>query len=73
MAQPSSQPVTFPSDGLRLSGALHVPDDLRPGERRGAIVMMHGFMFVNADPRVANTLRSWLDRFFPARRAVLSC
>jgi hypothetical protein len=24
--------VTFASDGLKLSGALHVPDDLRPGE-----------------------------------------
>ncbi len=41
--QPSSQSVTFLSDGLRLSGAVHVPDDLRPGERRAAIVMMHGF------------------------------
>ena len=26
------------------------------------------FMFVNADPRVALTLRNWLDRYFPARR-----
>jgi pimeloyl-ACP methyl ester carboxylesterase len=26
------------------------------------------FMFVNADPRVAVTLRTWLDRYFPARR-----
>ncbi|HXD12937.1 MAG TPA: alpha/beta hydrolase [Xanthobacteraceae bacterium] len=35
--------ITFPSDGLNLSGAVHVPDDYRPGERRPAIVMMHGF------------------------------
>lgn len=35
--------VTFPSDGLKLSGAVHVPDDLQPGERRPAVVMMHGF------------------------------
>ncbi len=35
--------VTFSSDGLKLSGVLHLPDDLRPGERRAAIVMMHGF------------------------------
>jgi pimeloyl-ACP methyl ester carboxylesterase len=35
--------VTFPSDGLNLSGALHLPDDYRAGERRAAIVMMHGF------------------------------
>jgi hypothetical protein len=31
------------------------------------------FMFVNADPRVAMTLRTWLDRYFPARRSAASC
>ena len=35
--------VTFASDGLSLSGVVHVPDDYRPGERRPAIIMMHGF------------------------------
>jgi fermentation-respiration switch protein FrsA (DUF1100 family) len=35
--------ITFPSDGLKLSGAVHVPADLRPGKRRPAIIMMHGF------------------------------
>ena len=35
--------ITFPSDGVKLSGAVHVPGDLRPGERRPAIIMMHGF------------------------------
>lgn len=43
MAQPLPEPVTFPSDGLRLSGVVHLPGDLRMGERRAAIVMMHGF------------------------------
>jgi uncharacterized protein len=38
-----SQPVSFASDGLKLSGAVHIPADLSPGERRAAIVMMHGF------------------------------
>jgi uncharacterized protein len=37
------QAGTFPSDGLKLSAIVHVPDDLAPGERRAAIVMMHGF------------------------------
>jgi uncharacterized protein len=37
------EPVTFLSDGLKLSGAVHVPEDWQPGERRAAIVMMHGF------------------------------
>jgi hypothetical protein len=35
--------VTFASDGLALSGVVHVPDALKPGERRPAIIMMHGF------------------------------
>ena len=35
--------VTFPSAGLDLAGILHRPDDLRPGERRAAIVVLHGF------------------------------
>ena len=35
--------VTFASDGLNLSGVVHLPDDCRPGERRPAIIMMHGF------------------------------
>jgi pimeloyl-ACP methyl ester carboxylesterase len=37
------QPITFPSDGLKLSGIVHVPDGLKAGERRPAIIMMHGF------------------------------
>jgi len=39
----SLEAVTFASDGLTLSGVVHVPEDCRSGERRLAIVMMHGF------------------------------
>jgi fermentation-respiration switch protein FrsA (DUF1100 family) len=35
--------VTFPSDGLTLSGVLHVPDT-RSGERLPAFLVLHGFM-----------------------------
>jgi fermentation-respiration switch protein FrsA (DUF1100 family) len=35
--------VDFHSDGLRLSGILHVPDDLAKGERRAAFAILHGF------------------------------
>jgi uncharacterized protein len=35
--------VTFQSDGNTLAGTVHVPDDLAPGERRPAVIMMHGF------------------------------
>lgn len=36
MAQPLPQPMALFSDGLRLSRTVHLPDDLRPGERRVA-------------------------------------
>jgi uncharacterized protein len=35
--------VAFTSAGLRLSGVLHFPGDYVRGERRPAIVVMHGF------------------------------
>jgi dipeptidyl aminopeptidase/acylaminoacyl peptidase len=38
-----SEPVRFLSDGLWLSGLLHLPPGLKPGERRPALVVMHGF------------------------------
>ncbi|CAG2127138.1 hypothetical protein LMG31506_00348 [Cupriavidus yeoncheonensis] len=35
--------VIFDSDGLRLSGALHLPSDLANGGQRPAIAVLHGF------------------------------
>jgi len=35
--------VTFPSAGLKLSGVVHVPSGMRPGERRAAFIVLHGF------------------------------
>jgi dipeptidyl aminopeptidase/acylaminoacyl peptidase len=35
--------VTFQSDGLNLSGVMHSPEDQRPGERRPAFLVLHGF------------------------------
>jgi alpha-beta hydrolase superfamily lysophospholipase len=35
--------VTFPSDGFKLSGVVRVPDGIKPGERRPAFIVMHGF------------------------------
>ena len=37
------QNVTFQSDGLKLSGIVSSPDDLRPGEQRPAFIVLHGF------------------------------
>jgi uncharacterized protein len=35
--------VSFPSKGLKLAGVVRVPDGLKPGERRPAFIVMHGF------------------------------
>ena len=35
--------IAFESDGLKLAGIVHTPDDLRPGERRPAFIVLHGF------------------------------
>jgi uncharacterized protein len=37
------QRITFDSQGLKLSGVLHIPDTLAPGERRPACLVLHGF------------------------------
>lgn len=35
--------VTFKSGKLKLAGVMHIPDDLKRGERRPAIMVLHGF------------------------------
>ena len=37
-------PVSFPSDGLTLSGVLHVPATYKAGEKLPAFLVLHGFM-----------------------------
>jgi pimeloyl-ACP methyl ester carboxylesterase len=37
------QKITFQSDGLKLAGIISTPPDLKPGERRPAFVVLHGF------------------------------
>jgi fermentation-respiration switch protein FrsA (DUF1100 family) len=37
------EPVTFLSDGLKLSGVVHLPPDLALAERRPAFLVLHGF------------------------------
>lgn len=53
--------VTFQSDGLALSGTVHTPDGLAAGEKRPAIIMMHGFgANRNGGPEwVCNQFESW--------------
>ena len=35
--------ITFRSDNLAIAGVLQIPDDFVPGEKRPAIVVLHGF------------------------------
>jgi hypothetical protein len=35
--------VVFQSSGLRMTGILHQPNDAKPGERRPAFLVLHGF------------------------------
>ena len=37
------QRVHFSSAGLQLAGILHLPADMKPGERRPAFMVLHGF------------------------------
>jgi uncharacterized protein len=39
----SEEKFDFKSDGLKLTGIVHVPDDLARGERRPAFLVLHGF------------------------------
>ena len=39
----TEEAVTIPSAGLKLSGVVHVPRALRPSERCGAFLVLHGF------------------------------
>ncbi len=35
--------VTFQSGAFKLAGTVRVPDGVKPGERRPAFIVMHGF------------------------------
>lgn len=37
------QDINFDSQGLKLSGVLGTPADYRPGEKRAAVMVLHGF------------------------------
>ena len=35
--------VSFHSDGLKIAGLIDTPYDYKPGERRPAFIVLHGF------------------------------
>jgi len=42
------QKVSFYSDGIRLDGMLYTPEDMAPGERRAAVVLLAGFTYLKS-------------------------
>jgi alpha-beta hydrolase superfamily lysophospholipase len=54
--------VQFVSSSLQLAGVLQLPDDLRPGERRAAFLVLHGFGS-NKDGGNVTTVADLLTRF----------
>ena len=55
------QDVTFRSGDLNLSGVVHTPDDLAPGERRPAILVLHGFGSRKAAQNVVGPTNMFLN------------
>ena len=43
MTTPIEESVVFESQGLKLSGVIRLPADVRPEERRPAFIVLHGF------------------------------
>jgi len=35
--------ITFQSAGLKINGSIHLPPGMRPGEKRPAFIVLHGF------------------------------
>jgi uncharacterized protein len=60
--------VTFPSAGLELAGILHVPDDLKPGEKRAAVIALHGFGGTMQGPGGNNPAQLFCDLGYVALR-----
>lgn len=52
------QQVSFGSNGLTLTGVLHLQDDMQPGEKRPAIMVLHGFGG-NKNPKVPVGSYEW--------------
>ena len=60
--------VTFQSAGHKLAGVLHIPDDLKPGERRAAVIVLHGFGGTMAGPAGNNPGQLFCDMGYVAFR-----
>jgi len=60
--------VTFESAGHQLVGIIHRPNDLKPGEKRAAIIALHGFGGTMAGAGGSNPAQYFCDMGYVALR-----
>jgi fermentation-respiration switch protein FrsA (DUF1100 family) len=60
--------VTIQSDGIDLVGSLHIPDDLKPGEKRPAFIATHGFGGSRIDGSMAAVAPQLCEWGYPTLR-----
>src|SRR5690348_7553740 len=60
--------VTFESAGHQLVGIIHRPSDLKPGEKRAAIIALHGFGGTMAGAGGSNPAQYFCDMGYVALR-----
>lgn len=54
--------ISFNSDGIEIVGALHLPDDIKPGEKRALFITIHGFGGAKVDSSTAMVCPILCDR-----------
>ncbi|MGO4908332.1 alpha/beta hydrolase [Pseudorhodobacter sp. W20_MBD10_FR17] len=62
------QRVTIPSGDIELIGTLHLPDDLKPGEKRPAFITTHGFGGSRIDGSMAAVAPQMCEWGYPTVR-----
>jgi alpha/beta superfamily hydrolase len=60
--------VSFMSDGLRLAGNLHLPENYREGDRLPAFIVLHGFIGSKDDSHAELMARMFCDWGYAALR-----
>ena len=62
------QQVHWTAEGLRFAGMVHVPDDVKAGERRAAFLLLHGFGSSKASETMKTVARLFASLGYVALR-----
>lgn len=60
--------VHWTAEGLRFAGVVHVPDDVKAGERRAAFLLLHGFGSSKASETMQTLARLFVSLGYVALR-----